>query len=102
MFVVANEDCGNQQWAAPWRAKLTGFSASGGSFTITFNSSTTSVITYDAGESLTSIATKINRQAVKKTAVGFKGLLTSNWLMKDYIVVNKTFTHQLFTTFTQQ
>ena len=94
MFVVANEDCGNQQWAAPWRAKLTGFSASGGSFTITFNSSTTSVITYDAGESLTSIATKIN-EAIKNYS---DGLTVTAY--EGYIVVQQNFYTPIISTFT--
>ena len=94
MFVVANEDCGNQQWAAPWRAKLTGFSTSGGSFTITFNSSTTSVITYDAGESLTSIATKIN-EAIKNYS---DGLTVTAY--EGYIVVQQNIHTPVISTFT--
>lgn len=94
MFVVANEDCGNQQWAAPWRAKLAGFSASGGSFTITFNSNTTSAITYDAGESLTSIATKIN-EAIKNYS---DGLTVTAY--EGYIVVQQNFYTPIISTFT--
>ena len=94
MFVVANEDCGNQQWAAPWRAKLTGFSASGGSFTITFNSSTTSVITYDAGEALESIATKIN-EAIKNYS---DGLTVTAY--EGYIVVQQDRHTPVISTFT--
>ena len=94
MFVVANEDCGNQQWAAPWRAKLTGFSASGGSFTITFNSSTTSVITYDAGEALESIATKIN-EAIKNYS---DGLTVTAY--EGYIVVRQNRHTPVISTFT--
>lgn len=94
MFVVANEDCGNQQWAAPWRAKLTGFSASGGSFTITFNSSTTSVITYDAGEALESIATKIN-EAIKNYS---DGLTVTAY--EGYIVVQQNWYTPAISTFT--
>lgn len=56
---VCNDDIGYRQWAHPWRAKLSGFSASGGSFTITFNSSTTPAITYTADDTLADIAAKI-------------------------------------------
>lgn len=96
MFVVANEDCGNQQWAAPWRAKLTGFSASGGSFTITFNSSTTDSITYESGEELASIATKISTAL---TAVGFKDG-QSVTAYEGYVVVQQNFYTPVISTFT--
>lgn len=94
MFVVANEDCGNQQWAAPWRAKLTGFSASGGSFTITFNTSTTPAITYTADDTLTDIAAKIDT-ALKV----FLDKLTAT-AYGDYIVVEQNWYTPVISTFT--
>ena len=94
MYVVCNDDIGNQQWAHPWRAKLSGFSASGGSFTITFNASTTPEITYESGDTLESIATKIDTSlkvfSDKLTATAHSG----------YIVVEQNWYTPAISTFT--
>lgn len=58
--VVAKNEIAGQQWAAPYRVKLTGFDlATGGSFTITVNATTTSAINYAASATLAQIATAI-------------------------------------------
>lgn len=58
--VVAKNEIANQQWAAPYRVKLTGFDiATGGSFTITVNATTTAAINYAASATLSQIATSI-------------------------------------------
>lgn len=85
MQVVANEDLGNAQWGHPWRAKLSGFKPAGGSFTITFNSSTTPAIPYASGESLESLASKIDASLKslndKLTATAYNGyiIVEQNW-----------------------
>lgn len=58
--VVAKNEIASQQWAAPYRVKLTGFDiATGGSFTITVNTTTTATINYAASATLSQIATSI-------------------------------------------
>ena len=58
--VVAKNEIASQQWAAPYRVKLTGFDlATGGSFTITVNTTTTAAINYAVSATLTQIATAI-------------------------------------------
>lgn len=58
--VVAKNEIANQQWAAPYRVKLTGFDiATGGSFTITVNTTTTAAINYAASATLSQIATSV-------------------------------------------
>lgn len=47
-------------WGAPYKVKVTGFDlATGGSFTITVNSTTTSAIVYTTSDTLTTIATSM-------------------------------------------
>lgn len=91
---VCNDDIGSRQWAHPWRAKLSGFSASGGSFTITFNSSTTPAITYTADDTLADIAAKIDT-ALKV----FLDKLTAT-AYGDYIVVEQNWYTPVISTFT--
>lgn len=58
--VVAKNEIASQQWAAPYRVKLTGFDiATGGSFTITVNATTTAAINYAASATLAQIASSI-------------------------------------------
>ena len=60
VLVVAKNEIASQQWAAPYRVKLTGFDlATGGSFTITVNATTTAAITYAASATLAQIASSI-------------------------------------------
>lgn len=68
--VVAKNEIANKQWAAPYRVKLTGFDhATGGSFTITVNTTTTAAINYAASATLAQIATSI---MAALEAAGFK------------------------------
>lgn len=58
--VVGKNEIASQQWATPYRVKLTGFDiATGGSFTITVNTTTTAAINYVASATLAQIATAI-------------------------------------------
>lgn len=58
--VVAKNEIANQRWGAPYRVKLTGFDlATGGSFTITVNTTTTAAINYAASATLAQIASSI-------------------------------------------
>lgn len=59
VYQVANNNvAGTHQWGAPYRVKVSGFDfATGGSFTITVNSTTTGVVTYTTSDTLSSVAT---------------------------------------------
>lgn len=62
LVYAASKDAADRQWAEPYQVKLTGFDFStGGSFTLTVNSTVTGVITYltGSGENLTTTAVKI-------------------------------------------
>lgn len=56
--VVAHNAAASAPWGAPYKVKVTGFDfATGGSFTITVNTTTTGTITYTTSDTLTTIAT---------------------------------------------
>jgi hypothetical protein len=59
VYCVANQNAGGAatyQWGVPYRVKVSGFDfATGGSFTITVNSTTTGVITYTTSDNLISV-----------------------------------------------
>ncbi len=60
IYLDGNINLGNRQWGAPYKVKVSGFDlATGGSFTITINTSTTATITYTTSDTLTTIATKM-------------------------------------------
>lgn len=82
--VVAKNEIPNQQWAAPYRVKLTGFDlATGGSFTITVNATTTATINYAISATLAQIATSI--MAALETA-GFTA--ATGWSVTADVVNN--------------
>lgn len=58
--VVAHNAAASAPWGAPYRVKVTGFDlATGGSFTITVNSTTIGIVTYTTADTLTTIATSM-------------------------------------------
>ena len=60
VYQVANGNAGGTatySWGAPYRVKVSGFDfATGGSFTITVNSTTTGAVTYTTSDTLSSVA----------------------------------------------
>ena len=58
VYMLANNNvAGTHQWSAPYRVKVSGFDfATGGSFTITVNSTTTGAVTYTTSDTLSSVA----------------------------------------------
>ena len=58
VYQVANNNVGTtHQWGAPYRVKVSGFDFNtGGSFTITVNSTTTGAVTYTTSDTLSSVA----------------------------------------------
>lgn len=60
IYLDGNVNLGNYQWGAPYKVKVSGFDlATGGSFSITINSSTTATITYTTSDTLSTIASKM-------------------------------------------
>ena len=58
--IVSKNNQASARWAAGYKAKLSGFDfISGGSFTITINSTTTAAITYTNSDTLITVATAI-------------------------------------------
>lgn len=71
--VVSKNNAASASWAAPFKVKLAGFDfATGGSITLTVNSTTTADINYLTTDTLTTIATSI---ASALTASGFTSAL---------------------------
>ena len=71
--VVSKNNAASAPWAAPFKVKVNGFDlATGGTFTITVNSTTTGAIVYTTTDTLTTIATSI---AAALTAAGFTSAL---------------------------
>lgn len=71
--VVSKNNAASASWAAPFKVKLTGFDfATGGSITLTVNSTTTAAIAYLTTDTLASVATAI---ASALTASGFTSAL---------------------------
>src|SRR5574343_1080451 len=99
VYQVANNNvAGTHQWGAPYRVKVSGFDfATGGSFTITVNSTTTGTITYTTSDTLSSVATSM--MAALQTA-GFTA--ATGWSVTDYadcVVVQQKWHTPNVTTF---
>ena len=98
VFVVANSNATSDRWGASYKVKLTGFDlATGGSFTIMVNSTTTAVITYTTSDTLVAIATSI---AAALTAAGFTSATGWNIVnVSDYILIQQNWYTPNITTF---
>lgn len=60
IYLDGNVNLGNFQWGAPYKVKAYGFDlVTGGSFTVTINTSTTATITYTTSDTLSTIASKM-------------------------------------------
>ena len=71
-------------WGAPYKVKVTGFDlATGGSFTITVNSTTTGAIVYTTSDTLTTIATSM---MAALQAAGFTA--ATGWSCTAYVAQN--------------
>lgn len=69
VWIVSKQNAASATWAAPYRVKLSGFDlTTGGSFTVTVNSTTTSAISYTTSDTLATIAVSI---MAALTASGF-------------------------------
>lgn len=101
LVYAAAKDAADKQWAEPYQVKLTGFDfATGGSFTLTVNSTVTGVITYltGSGENLTTTAVKI---MAALEAAGFTA--ATGWSCTagaDHILVKQNWYTPNVTTFT--
>ncbi len=97
--VLANVELGNFQLGAPYKVKLSGFDlTTGGSFTVKVNSTTTSIVNYTSGDTLSTIAVKI---MTALTAAGFTA--ATGWSVTayaSYIVVQQNFYDPNITVFT--
>lgn len=102
VYLVAKNNAGSQQWAAPFKAKLSGFDfATGGTFTITVNATTTANIAYGTTDNLTTTAVLI------QTALnaGAANTALKNWtvaadLVNNCIVATRNFYTPALTIFT--
>ena len=102
VHIVSTTDLGSHQWAAPFRAKLSGFDfATGGTFTITVNATTTPSIVYLNTDTLATVAPKI------QTALnsGAANTALANWVVvadtvNNCIVASRSFYTPLLTIFT--
>ena len=87
---IVAKDQYSEKWAAPYQVKLTGFDfATGGEFSITVNTTTTSLISYLTSDTLSSVATKIMSAL---TASGFTA--ATGWSVTSgatYIVVQQDY-----------
>ena len=87
---IVAKDQYSEKWAAPYQVKLTGFDfATGGEFSITVNTTTTSLISYLTSDTLSSVATKIMSAL---TASGFTS--ATGWSVTSgatYIVVQQDY-----------
>lgn len=96
---IVAKDQYTEKWAAPYQVKLTGFDfTTGGQFTITINTTTTSLISYLTSDTLASVATKIMSAL---TASGFTA--EAGWSVTSgatYIVVQQDFYTPNVTIFT--
>ena len=101
LIYAAAKDASDKQWAEPYQVKLTGFDfATGGSFTLTINSTVTGAITYltGSGENLTTTAVKI---MAALEAAGFTAAI--GWSCTagvDHILVKQSWYTPNVTTFT--
>lgn len=98
VYVVANSNAASDRWGAGYKVKLTGFDlATGGSFTITVNSTTTATITYTTSDTLATIATSI---AAALAAAGFTSATGWNIVnVSDYILIQQNWFTPNITTF---
>ena len=102
VHILGTTDLGSQQWAAPFRAKLSGFDfATGGAFTITVNTTTTPSITYLDTDTLATTAPKI------QTALnsGAAATALANWVVvadvtNNCIIASRSFYTPPLTIFT--
>ncbi len=96
IYIDGNINLGNYQWGAPYKVKVSGFDLStGGSFTITVNSTTTAAIDYTTSDTLTTIA------AAMLSALNTAGL-TTGWSVTaydNYVVVQLNYYTPNVTTF---
>lgn len=78
IYLDGNVNLGNYQWGAPYKVKVSGFDlVTGGSFSITINSTTTTTINYTTSDTLSTIATTI------LSALNAAGL-TTGWSVTAY------------------
>ena len=102
VYLVAKNNAGSQQWAAPFKAKLSGFDfATGGTFTITVNATTTASITYGTSDNLTTTA------ALIQTALnaGAANTALKNWTVavdttNNCLIATRSFYTPALTIFT--
>lgn len=96
IYIDGNINLGNYQWGAPYKVKVSGFDLStGGSFTITVNSTTAATINYTTSDTLTTIA------AAMLSALNTAGL-TTGWSVTaydNYVVVQLNYYTPNVTTF---
>ncbi len=96
IYLTSNINLGNHQYGAPYKVKVSGFNLStGGSFTITVNSTTTAAINYTTSDTLTTIA------AAMLSALNTAGL-TTGWSVTaydNYVVVQLNYYTPNVTTF---
>lgn len=102
VYLVAKNNAGSQQWAAPFKSKLSGFDfATGGTFTITVNTTTTADITYGTSDDLTTTAALI----LTALNAGAKNTTLKNWtvaadLTNNCIIATRSFHTPELTIFT--
>ena len=102
VHIVSTTQVDNVQWTAPFKAKLSGFDFStGGTFTITVNTTTTASIVYTTANNLTTTASLI------QTALnaGADNTALKNWavtadLVNNCIVATRSFYTPALTIFT--
>lgn len=100
VWIVSKQNAANAIWAAPYRVKLSGFDlATGGSFTVTVNSTTTAAIPYTTSDTLATIATKIMDAL---TAVGFTSAV--GWsvvpdVTYNCIIIQRSWSNPVISTF---
>lgn len=102
VHIVGTTDLGAAPWAAPFRAKLSGFDfATGGTFTITVNTTTTPSIVYLNTDTLATAANKI------QTALnsGAANTALANWVVvadvtNNCIIASRSFYTPPLTIFT--
>lgn len=99
--VVAKNEIAGRQWAAPYRVKLTGFDlATGGSFTITVNATTTGAINYAVSATLAQIATAIMASLETAGFTAATGWSVTADSVNNCIVVQQSWYMPNVTTFT--
>ena len=81
--IVAKNNASSSKLTAEYIVKLSGFDASGGSFTVTVNSTSTASIAYDAGASLATIAAAV---ASALDLAGFKS--SGGWSVASNVAAN--------------